>query len=517
MEEFIDAAINLGGYKWRQIKGLAAELANRSILPVTGAGASCGCRVKPGVPSAGELARRLHAGVEGGAIQLSPRPDGFGQMKKDLGNIAEAICLQNKPSVVLDALGFDKSDEWPGAADIEPHACPYRVLARMAREQLIEETLTFNYDCHNEAACAAEGFLLRNHMLSSQLWPSRYGVVSTPADNASVDRRADFTVIKAHGCVESWRIERPSWTPSSGRPDPSDRIVIRRSQLLDWREDFWVRDLVAERARRHILMLIGCSAQDPVIQISLKRLMDEVRKVDPKGPARIRVLDIKPNTLALRSVMKASGVGPTRSDRRHAEIIVPGKNADHQLGGMLTALLTELMAGSLMDFSVPWATMFPAEIGPRTTLLAQTAPTMVRWSWWLLGKSRLGAMGLAVDLQHRRDNCYVPLLADPIVTLRATAARRRLLARLGRDLEAHPAEVRRSGFVVNDARAAAAIPLGLSRDDLLAGRSQLARATRELETPGLELYAALAGDEADQLHFYSLPHGKEVAAIDAPF
>ena len=136
--------------------------------------------------------------MKDGNIQLKPRPGNFSGLAKNLGDMAEAVCLQNEPAVVLEALGFHEDSKWPAPDTIAAHACAYRVLARMARERLIEETLTFNYDCHNEAACIAEGFLERDHPLSSQFWPSRYGVVATRASNTDLTRRDGFTVVKAH-------------------------------------------------------------------------------------------------------------------------------------------------------------------------------------------------------------------------------------------------------------------------------------------------------------------------------
>ena len=182
--------------------------------------------------------------MKDGNIQLKPRPGNFSGLAKNLGDMAEAVCLQNEPAVVLEALGFHEDSKWPAPDTIAAHACAYRVLARMARERLIEETLTFNYDCHNEAACIAEGFLERDHPLSSQFWPSRYGVVATRASNTDLTRRDGFTVVKAHGCVKCWREAKPTWTPASSQSDPAEAIVIRRSQLLDWRDDnYGVRDL----------------------------------------------------------------------------------------------------------------------------------------------------------------------------------------------------------------------------------------------------------------------------------
>ena len=105
---------------------------------------------------------------------------------------------------------------------------------------------------------------------------------------------------------------------------------------------------------------------------------------------------------------------------------------------MLMALLVEMITVALRRFPTPWTAALPGDVGPRTAL-GVTGPVMARWSWWLLSKRRLGEMGLAVDLWARGDSCYAPLLADPLVTQRAFAARQRLLRRLGRDLEPTPA------------------------------------------------------------------------------
>ena len=120
---------------------------------------------------------------------------------------------------------------------------------------------------------------------------------------------------------------------------------------------------------------------------------------------------------------------------------------------MLMALLVEMITVALRRFPTPWTAALPGDVGPRTTALGVTGPVMARWSWWLLSKRRLGEMGLAVDLWARGDSCYAPLLADPLVTQRAFAARQRLLRRLGRDFGADtPPVVDKTGFVVNSER-----------------------------------------------------------------
>ena len=75
---------------WDDLDKLAHQLQDLALLPVIGAGASIDC----GSPTSASLAAGLLDDVRKGTIPMSKRPSDLGSLKKDLGKMADAICLE---------------------------------------------------------------------------------------------------------------------------------------------------------------------------------------------------------------------------------------------------------------------------------------------------------------------------------------------------------------------------------------------------------------------------------------
>jgi SIR2-like domain len=502
---------------WDAASDLASQISGKALIPVLGAGASYPCRV----PLAGVLGRLLVEAVRDGRIRLAALPSDYESFNgardcrppdsADLGRMADLVCLERGPSVVLEELGFMDADRWPGGEALakehatSPHHCAYRILARMTRERFFAEALTFNYDCHFEGALLKEGFQTNARRRTTRLWPERFDVVADAATNANLLPRGDFVLNKVHGCVKTWRDRRATLDPGE-RANADDAIVIRWTQLLDWRGDFWARDLFRDRARRHVLLLIGFSGNDAVIHSSLRSVLKEIRAVAEGPELRVRVIDVAPDTLTLRLLVDA-GRGPGA----HGQVEQLSVGAVG-LAETLLIIHTQLLKLALIEEARAQGRPAAIATARREALLqlGVAAPAMMRWTTALLqgtGAARPGA-GSIVD--EFRNNLYVPLRGDPARSLQLLETETHLRQTLG---VAPPADdpLRAAGFYRRPRDVRAFLPTGLEARELrhLAQEGELRNIAARLAVPKDLSPVAVAAAEGG-LQAYSVETGERV-------
>jgi hypothetical protein len=129
----------------------------------------------------------------------------------DLGKVADLIFLSTGTNeTALVEIGFEDAIIWPGggevAADptIDGHDCTYRLLARMTREGLFAEAITFNYDCHYEGALIKEGFSERARPLTRRRWPEQLNCDTPPNSQSVIESTAIPSRRATHECPSSW-------------------------------------------------------------------------------------------------------------------------------------------------------------------------------------------------------------------------------------------------------------------------------------------------------------------------
>ncbi len=151
-----------------------------------------------------------------------------------------------------------------------------------------------------------------------------------------------------------------------------------RTQLLDWRGD-WSQEIMTERARRHVLLLLGFSGQDPVIHIALTRVFEDVYANGGSGRPRVVVVGHEPDTVTLRLLVKA-GLGGQPAD---LGMITHVTSETSSTTAVALILLAELLALRLRPVLGPGQTTLPGALESRLAALVVAAPTMLRWSFLL--------------------------------------------------------------------------------------------------------------------------------------
>jgi hypothetical protein len=489
--ERLQEAVDLPSGVWENARRLAKQLRNKPILPLIGAGTSCDC----GMDTAAPVARRMYDWYDR-EIGTSSAPSDLEADTGDLGLVADAVYAAGDQAKVIEALGLASPTAWPDADGLSEHFCSYRVLARMAREGLIAEAITLNYDCCFERGLKDEGFQFEPWELRGKAWLDHATVVSDGAGHVQLDPRGQLVLTKAHGCATAFRrvlgeIEDASTVDEALKGKmrkAEDAIVIRRGQLLDWRTDLWARDLFTDRARRHVILMLGVAGEDPVIHVALTRVLDEVYQhlggvnFELCSDPRVIAIDRSPNTVALTTLIH-EGCGRRKADKDVVTgIEVPG---DRSMTAVLTAVAVEMLALRLRREA---GVSFPASPLAGVTSLMITAPASLRWTYFLERRRTGDGLYQRVNLEIAGEKGYVPLSLDSS----RVAASMRLRERLRRRMGVEPVErvdeaLSNFGFVAIPKSGRAFMPLGLTADELRAiPDADLTAATTCFKTPELE-------------------------------
>ena len=395
LQDHLDQAAALDSDQISAIRMLAGQHNDLPVLPVMGAGASHDC----GMRLAREMGEDLYADYIG-----DPSYGPHDAVTEDLADVAQAIYNAAGQVAVVRAIGLTDPNLWPNAGQVPDHFCAYRILARLAREELFDEAIGFNYDCSNEAALQSEGFLRSPGTSAGRQWRDHVTVIADRAMFYELQREGALTYIKAHGCAERFRE-----LAVVDEPKAAETIIIRKSQLTNWRNDAWMQDRLRDRARTHVLLLIGFAGQDPTIHGELQIILDEVyAEVAPTGPPRVVVIDWQPNTATLRGLIR-SGLGGHDPP-------VGVVTAINVSSGSTTAaaliLLAETLRLRLAQQLVNRGYVLPDEVDAQLAALVISAPLMLRWTYLL--RPRLdNAFIQKINLEQAAEGGYVPLMADP--------------------------------------------------------------------------------------------------------
>ncbi len=462
LQEHLDAAAALDPGVLDDLRALAAQLDGHSVLPLIGAGGSYDC----GMPLADRIGKDL---LDDYKSDPSHHPHAA-RLGPNMADVTEAIYLNAGQVAVVRALGLHDPALWPDAESITPHFCGYRVLARLAREQIFAQAVTLNYDCAYEAGLHSEGFLLARGATPGALWRDHVTLIADAQSATDTELPGSLVLRKLHGCAAHYRQE----VKGGSKDKPEDRIIVRRAQLTHWRGDQWARDYLRHAARSHILLLLGFSGQDPVIAGELTALLGDVHRQAPRpGEPRVIAIDYEPDTAVLRGLIHA-GLGGTEPA---PGAITQIRTSPATTTATLLALLTETLHHHLGPAMTAAGLTLPTVLDCRMAALSVAAPVMLRWSY-MLRQSRDNDFTQRINFHSTAQHGYVPLLADPRTTVRALQSRAELRAALGRTAPESTGEaLENHSFLIDPGGGVAYLPCGLDLDALSG-----ARAAGELQT-----------------------------------
>lgn len=325
--------VNMTTDSWAAIKELAEQIVSRRPVFFVGSGLSFNC----GYPSADGLAERILR-----ELRLSKNDD---RLEKDVRRYGLPYVVQYALSdarrdyrwIFTACFGPDRAPEqrrpwltFKEAVNLYslsylgiPTGVPQLVLARLAREGLISEVITTNYDCALELACWSVGM----DAIPSQpdepicdVSACRQGftVLNSKSYWNSPRFPSVLSIVKMHGGIEdvlNEYTEEKSWLADGG-------LVLAWEDLVSWSKSAWCRSLFYDRACSSLMVVCGFSAADPYLFGSFMQAltMRNSGLEDSKGSARcpgaaasnLAAIDPSPNVY-LQTLAKL-GIGHTTDE-----------------------------------------------------------------------------------------------------------------------------------------------------------------------------------------------------------
>ncbi|WP_162488313.1 SIR2 family NAD-dependent protein deacylase [Azospirillum lipoferum] len=156
----------------------------------------------------------------------------------------------------------------------------HRYLAGLAREGLVEEVITTNYDC-----CIETAFDQSFGPASKRAGESRAVVTSLQHYRtyaAAHQRPGHLLIYKVNGCAREFAAVDP--TKRAELETAAERIVLTERQLQGFRRENWARDLFQDRARTRTLMFSGFGSDEPQIRHTALTLMEEFGRDSGRTP-----------------------------------------------------------------------------------------------------------------------------------------------------------------------------------------------------------------------------------------
>ena len=303
-----------------------------------------GLSLNSGFPAASELAANIRRGLRSRG-ELDERADGILKcVLPEVVQYAKSVKGKCYSEILADAFG----PAWPPhqrrpwltlEESIKCHfentlpfpvAIPHVVIARLAREGLISEIVTTNYDCLLEFACWSTGMEphdAHSHVVSGDstlFHPSscrdRLTVLTSKSYWGALRYPSVLTIAKIHGGIEDALEDAGddgSCPERSGRTRMAWRgdcdLVLAWEDVVDWRKSSWARPLFYDRAYSSLMILTGFSAADPYLFGSFMEALT-MRVPNAEKPAQsLIVLDPTSNVYLLTLAKQGEGTNQSNS------------------------------------------------------------------------------------------------------------------------------------------------------------------------------------------------------------
>lgn len=132
-------------------------------------------------------------------------------------------------------------------------------IAKLAREGLLNEVITTNYDCNFEKAYEAISGGEHFDAIASLDDYRRNG-----AKNGDINR---LKVYKVNGCANK--------LGDGSDPKEYESILLTERQLQKWRNRQWAADIFRDRLRSKSLMFTGFGSDEPQVHHTVQTVLDE--------------------------------------------------------------------------------------------------------------------------------------------------------------------------------------------------------------------------------------------------
>lgn len=164
----------------------------------------------------------------------------------------------------------------------------HRYMARLAREGLISEIITTNYDSCLEEAWR-HTFLDVERPSEPRFAPALIRTLREYRERAAERQdnkgRPVLHIYKINGCATRLHEEMDLATTTERREQLAKEIILTERQLQDFRGERWKQDLLQDRARGRSLVLTGFGNDEPQVRHTVLNLVAEFAR-DGQGERR---------------------------------------------------------------------------------------------------------------------------------------------------------------------------------------------------------------------------------------
>ncbi|NPV71166.1 MAG: hypothetical protein HPY55_11085 [Firmicutes bacterium] len=192
-----------------------------------------------------------------------------------LAHLCEEYLLKhpgnNRETLVRNILEIHKFD------DLSPQPA-HRYIAFLAREGLVDEIITTNFDtCVSRAY---EQTFYDEYERAGQPYKLIYYLNHYREKEKSDGSRAaaypHLKVYHTNGCADCLR-------PNKGAVVDVEGILLTERQLQDWRKRHWARDLLKDRLRCKTIVFSGFGSPEPQVRFTVLQVMEEMSPANHSG------------------------------------------------------------------------------------------------------------------------------------------------------------------------------------------------------------------------------------------
>jgi hypothetical protein len=261
---------------WDSFRNFGTTIIKQRPILFCGSGLS----ISAGYPSANDLSCKIKNGLKNEG--LSP-PNSI----TDLAEIAQYAMLKNKDPNKIASYAFGKADppeerhpwytlkEMIERSQNHPSTIiishPHLVIARLAREGLISEIVTTNYDSSLEHALWAVGMDPIPNEKDLKLLPRAckqyFQVLNKNTYKSRTLHPSVFHIAKIHGSIDDALKENPS-NPETYSWEEANTLVIAFQDLVSWNMSDWAKSYFEDRVKSRNIIIAGFSGSDPYLSAS---------------------------------------------------------------------------------------------------------------------------------------------------------------------------------------------------------------------------------------------------------
>lgn len=244
-------------------------------------------------------------------------------------------------------------------------------IAWLAREGLISEVITTNYDCNFENAYRRVGHRADADVISSL---DDYRIKGAPGTGLA----PRLKVFKINGCAEKLH-----YTSDQKR---FEKILLTERQLQQWRNRQWAADIFKDRLRSRSLFFNGFGSDEPQIHHTLQTVLDEYGDSSnnpktgcalnkPTAPI-VAIFDSHPSfhqQQIVKTFAQMHGFHAQDGDKLILRNPAPGKNlpADTLWQAIFERVYRQLIVNALQESAFTQTASFTAIVPFASTLLSE--------------------------------------------------------------------------------------------------------------------------------------------------